>query len=784
MGSLDQGPRCELFGAVRAWHGDTELDLGPLRQRLVLAALLAAGGEPVSMGMLVDLVWETDPPASAVNMLHRHVGELRRILEPGMLTRATGQWLLPAGDGYWLAADSDLLAFRRQQRQGRDLAAAGKQAEALACYAAALAIARGPAAGDLGSPAGQHPAFTAIDRERTDAAVAAADSALAAEAEDDGAARDLLQVLRSVAVTDPLNEQLYARLILLLHRAGNSAAALTVFGEIRARLADELGIDPGPELRAAHQHVLQGGGAQAVPQLIPAQLPAGTALFAGRKAELAEATALAHGGGAAATVLITAIGGLAGIGKTTFAVHWAHHIAARFPDGQLYVNLRGFDPGGAPVARRRRCAGSSRRWTSPPAAHPGRPGRAGRAVPQPAGRAGGCWWCWTTPATPSRSGRCCPAPPAAWSSSPAATSLAGLVATDGARPLPLGPAVQRRSPRTAGPAPRRDAPGGRAVGRRGDHRACARPAAGAGCRRRPGGDQPWPSARRARRRAARDAGSRPDAFTDSATSGRLRAVFSWSYRLLSPAAARTVPAARGCTRAGHLAPGGGQPGRPAAARGPAPCWASWPAASMITESAPGRYAFHDLLRAYAAERLDTDDPQGREEAQARLIDHYMHSAQAAYRRYATPPFAVPDPDRPGVIPEGGHTGSEEAMRWYVTEMPVLFAVFDLAVATGADRRGVPAHAGVAAAEHLHTAITQIPPYATTAARIAESLDHPDLAAEVQLDLGARYEGMGPAGLGAPALPTGTGGLHAARESCWCLAHPRLYVRCPQHGRKA
>ena len=144
----------------------------------------------------------------------------------------------------------------------------------------------------------------------------------------------------------------------------------------------------------------------------PRQLPAAVRHFAGRKAELAAlAGQLAD---VAGTVVISAIGGTAGIGKTALAVHWAHQVADRFPDGQLYVNLRGFGPSGAPVTPAEAIRGFLDALGVPAEQIPVSRGGPGGSVPQPAGRTGRCWSCWTTRAMPSRYGRCCPARPAAW----------------------------------------------------------------------------------------------------------------------------------------------------------------------------------------------------------------------------------------------------------------------------------------------------------------------------------------------------------------------------------
>lgn len=108
--------RFEILGPLRVWRGDAEVDAGPRQQRCLLALLLAAAGEPLGVGDLVDLIWESEPPPTAVNVIHKYVGSLRRIFEPGLPARSSGSQLLRYGNGYRMAPDTvtvDVMAFRR-----------------------------------------------------------------------------------------------------------------------------------------------------------------------------------------------------------------------------------------------------------------------------------------------------------------------------------------------------------------------------------------------------------------------------------------------------------------------------------------------------------------------------------------------------------------------------------------------------------------------------------------------------------------------------------------------
>jgi DNA-binding SARP family transcriptional activator len=270
--------RFTVFGAVRVWRGSTELELGPPQQRAVLALVLARGGQPTSLGELVDLLWAAAPPASAVNIVHRYVGALRRVLEPGLPPRAAGRWLVRHGSGYRAAADAealDLLRFRELVGQARKTAASGQSADAVPLFATALALCQGPCAGDL-TAVRAHPAFTAVDQECLTVVREAADVALGA-----GLADQLLPALRQAADRDPLAEPVQTRFMLALAAAGSQAEALAVYETTRARLAEHLGLDPGAELREAHGRVLRqqagrtSGRAAAGQTIAPGTLPAG-----------------------------------------------------------------------------------------------------------------------------------------------------------------------------------------------------------------------------------------------------------------------------------------------------------------------------------------------------------------------------------------------------------------------------------------------------------------------------------------------------------------------------
>lgn len=249
------GLRYTVLGPVRAWRSDTELVLGPPQQRAVLALLLIHAGHPVPLNEIVDVLWREEPPGSSANVVHRQVGALRRLLEPGLRARESGRLLTRSAGGYRLDAEgdaSDLHRFRRLRAEAGKAAEVADWGRSVRLFAAALALRRGPVATGSPSEVLGHPVFTAVEEEYLDTVKAAADLALRHDSP-----AGLLAVLRESAARHPLDESLQTRLVLALGAAGHQAEALDAYQAIRSRLAEELGIDPGAELRDAQERVLR-----------------------------------------------------------------------------------------------------------------------------------------------------------------------------------------------------------------------------------------------------------------------------------------------------------------------------------------------------------------------------------------------------------------------------------------------------------------------------------------------------------------------------------------------
>ncbi|MFI7117321.1 BTAD domain-containing putative transcriptional regulator [Amycolatopsis sp. NPDC049868] len=341
--------RIQVLGSLRVWLDGAEVDLGPPARRAVLGLLVLAGGEAMSKQELVDALWGERPPRSAVNVLQTHVKHLRRLLEPGRPSRSGSEILPHVGGGYavrWDAVEIDLPHVRRLVAEANDAQRDGETGRAAALFGEALRWWRGRPLADVPLLA-THPKVLALIAERRALLARHGDAMLAI-----GAADEVLTELVEAAADQPLDEPAQARLLRAYHLAGQRATAFRLYQEVRERLLEELGVEPGPELVAAHTALLEDGEPLPSPRpatRVPRQLPAEPPGFTGRATELSILDELVpRGGGSGGAVALAAVTGTAGAGKTALAVHWAHRVKDRFPDGQFYANLRGHS-GGAPA---------------------------------------------------------------------------------------------------------------------------------------------------------------------------------------------------------------------------------------------------------------------------------------------------------------------------------------------------------------------------------------------------------------------------------------------------
>ncbi|GAA2216023.1 hypothetical protein GCM10009850_114920 [Nonomuraea monospora] len=247
---------------MRLWRGDEELDAGPRQQAYLLALLLAREGQLISTAELVDLIWDDDAPASAVNVIHKYVGTLRRLLEPTLPVRGSGSYLRRRSNGYLFEASTgmlDLAVFREFVQAAGQAVAQQQHEAALDRYVEALRLWHGSAGEGLAYGPAAMSIFSGLDDEFLTACVAAAELAISL-----GRPERVLAPLQLAATMAPMHEPVHASLITTLGAAGQQAQALVAYQTIHTRLIQELGIDPGPALRAARPRVLNNTPASPV----------------------------------------------------------------------------------------------------------------------------------------------------------------------------------------------------------------------------------------------------------------------------------------------------------------------------------------------------------------------------------------------------------------------------------------------------------------------------------------------------------------------------------------
>ncbi|MFI5921131.1 BTAD domain-containing putative transcriptional regulator [Streptomyces anulatus] len=706
-----------LLGTVSVETLTGPLPLGPAKRRSLLAALLLSANTPVSLGRLTECLWDDEPPSQARGVIQGHVSRLRALLA-GADAEAYGVELATLGDAYVLRApetllDSqrfeELLMLAREQRGPMD---------AVLMFKEALSLWQGPALSGAFAGPPLRVAAHSLEESRL-ATVEELSRAYGALGEHHRAAA----LLTAETAAHPLRESLAAELMLALFRAGRQSEALDRFHRTRRLLADELGIDPGHDLADAYALILRGApgttgaappkSAESSPAAVPPGaegpsrvagggpdaaapapprppfpaappspagepppvdlLPRAPRGFHGRAAELAALSRSAAG--EAPVCLVT---GPAGVGKTALALQWAHRNPALFPDGRLFADLRGFSAAGEPAL-----IDVLREFLLTLGVSP-------RRVPESMPAAAALFRSLTarrrllvvldnardsaTVRTLLPGGADCVT---------LVTSrhrLEGLIASDAARPVPLD--TLETDDGTA-----------LLAGVLGEERVLAEPVAARRLSELCGG---LPLALRVT--AARLAG-RPR-WTLAALAGELAdergrlayldvddtgvaAALRLTVQHLPPGAVHQL------ARLGHHPGGHYDPYAAAALAGTDPVTAraaleQLAAAHLVTETAPGRWVLHDLVRLYARSL----DPASAREALIGVLDHCIATALAAADTAepgGEPCFVLPeDFRRPSAVQD--FADRAEAMRWLATEREDLALTALAAREAGLDDR--------------------------------------------------------------------------------------------------
>jgi DNA-binding SARP family transcriptional activator len=321
-----------LLGPLKCQAHGTPVRIRGAKQQTVLAILLLAGGKPVALPRLIDAVWDGPAPSTATKQIRNAVSDLRHALAH------TGVSILASGDGYRLDRAGSALDLDEFTRRAELAAFKSDPADKAEALRSALSLWRGRPLAGLTNPA-LRSQLAGIEELR----LAALEQRVELELEL-GMHASLIGELTAAVAEHPFRERFVAQLMTALCRSGSRAQALKVFDDTRRRLRDELGVDPEPALRDLHLRILAGTRPDAVgdSELPWNNLPGDAAPLTGRDSEqeLVRRALRGHADGPGATPAVVAVDGMAGVGKTAFALHLGRQLAHAYPDGQLYVDLR------------------------------------------------------------------------------------------------------------------------------------------------------------------------------------------------------------------------------------------------------------------------------------------------------------------------------------------------------------------------------------------------------------------------------------------------------------
>lgn len=665
--------------------------------RSALACLLLEPNQVVSMDRLIDTLWGDSPPATARTIIHGYVSRLRKLFAAGSATAAEGQpEIVTRSPGYLLRVDSDRIDAHRA-RALVNHAAGLNAAERSRVLAEALTLWRGPVLADIPSERLHRMVAPNLDELR----LLALEERIAADLEL-GAHRHLVVELSTLVQESPLRERLTGHLMLAYYRSGQRAKAQECYHGLRARLADELGIDPGPELRSLYERLLRDDEtlrhpkhpkrsgarhvetAQAGP--IPCELPPPVAGFVGRAEELAALDRILADLNGESAAPLAAITGTAGVGKSALAVTWAHRIAPHFSDGQFHASLRGFDSERAPLSPGEVLTGFLKRL-----------GVADDAIPVELERRASLYRSMLADrrvlvllddARDAEQVR--PLLPGGSDSLVLVTSrsrLDGLIVRNGARSLPL----ETLPTETAVELLDRAGVTGRSQDEPEAVRALAELCGGLPLALRI-------AAARLATNPGRAVGELVGELTDERnrlagldideTESSVRRAFDISYRNLHPSHActfRVLGMIPGHTFTAHAVAALCSIDSATARRR----LRALTLAHLVTEPKPDRFAMHDLLRVYARELMASegtdgcagDAPENTAEVVYRLLRHYLVVSDHA-RRYLRPPRDDLDFSGDDEIVRPRITDRVQALEWFDEEWSNLVATIKAAVTEG------------------------------------------------------------------------------------------------------